>query len=376
MPVSPAREAAFRILQQVEAGNKFAVDLLQSSRISSLKEADRRLTTELVMGVLRWQGDLDHQIESLSERQLGYFDAEVIAILRMGIFQIRHLESVPKRAAVNESVELVKTARKRSAAGLVNAVLRKCKETPLRDRREYLEAARRSMPPWILERWQRNFGHDCADSIVLASQSAPRACLRLTARTGTIGEADSSQTREALQRDLERDQVRAVMGKYGRRALWVESGNVFSSAAWREGRVVIQDEASQLVAELVKAKPGQLVLDLCAAPGMKASLIAEDMREGTIVACDRSLRRMRIKITRAAWPDDVRLLKVVLDAGQTLPFSMLFDRVLVDAPCSGTGTLARNPEIKWRLGPEDIPSFAERQARILQRGLESLARRG
>ncbi|MGH9403700.1 MAG: transcription antitermination factor NusB [Terriglobia bacterium] len=378
MPVSPARAAAFRILQQVEAGNKFAVDLLQSARVSSLKEADRKLATGLVMGVLRWRGDLDHEIETLSGKQLQYFDAEVIEILRMGVFQIRHLEGVPKRAAVNESVELVKTARKRSAAGLVNAVLRKCTESPLSGRREYLEAARRSTPSWMYARWQRNFGQDRADSIALASQSVPRTCIRLKGRTGTIGAADGSGSRQALQLELEREQVRTTLGKYARRALWVESGSVFSSAAWREGRAVIQDEASQLVAEVVKAEPGQSVLDLCAAPGMKASQMAEDMREGAIVACDRSLRRMGIlnRIIHTGWPGGVRLLKVMLDAGRPLPFSVLFDRVLVDAPCSGTGTLARNPEIKWRLRPKDISILAERQTRILQHGLELLAHRG
>lgn len=372
MPVSPARAEAYRILQQVEKGSKYAVDLLQSSRVSALKDADRRLATELVMGVLRWRGDLDHEVVALSGKNLDYFDAEVIEILRMGVFQIRHLGGIPKRAAVNESVEMVKAARKRSAGGLVNAVLRKCKESRLEiGSRERLDAARRATPPWLYERWRRNFGGDQADSIALANQGVPRTCLRLTGSTA------GSEIKEALQRELEQDQVRTEAGAYGRRALRVESGNIFASAAWRERRVAIQDEASQLVAELLSAQPGHSVLDLCSAPGMKSSLIAEDMRQGIMVVCDRSLRRMRTlsKLTQTAWTSGVRLFKIVLDAEQPLPLSARFDRVLVDAPCSGTGTLARNPEIKWRLAPEDIPRLAERQARILQQGL-TLVRAG
>jgi 16S rRNA (cytosine967-C5)-methyltransferase len=378
MSVSPAREAAFRVLLQVESGRKYAVDLLQSPRVSGLKEEDRRLTTELVMGVLRWLGDIDDQIQTLSGKPMAFFDEEVAVALRLGVYQIRRLKSIPKRAAVNESVELVKMARKKSAAGLVNAVLRKCAESPVRRTGEpgedvtdeYLESARRSVPAWIRERWQRIFGQNGTDAIVLACQSAPHTCLRV------VGPAFD---REALQRELGNDQVRTREGRYSRRALWVESGDVFSTAAWREGRVMIQDEASQLVAELLNPEPGHRVLDLCAAPGMKAGQIADAMREGMLLACDRSLRRLhsleRI-VLRAGWPMGVRLHRVVLDAAKPSPFARLFDRILADVPCSGTGTLARNPEIKRRLRPGDISRLRDRQAWILRRGLELLSRPG
>ncbi len=124
--ISSARAAAYRILHRVESGRAFAVDLLQGERVSALPEVDRRLVTELVMGVLRWRGDLDFRIEQLSGKPLGYFDPEVATVLRLGIYQIMFLDKVPKAAAVNEGVEMVKAARKRSAGGLVNAVLRKC----------------------------------------------------------------------------------------------------------------------------------------------------------------------------------------------------------------------------------------------------------
>lgn len=372
MPVSPARAVAFYILLQVEAGRSHAVDLLQGSRVARLPDADRRLATELVMGVLRWRGDLDHEIASLSSRRLDGFDPEVIEALRIGVYQIRHLDGIPRRAAVNESVEMTKAARKASAAGLVNAVLRKCKGKLPQGGSEYLEAARRTLPSWMVDRWRRHFSPDDADALILANVNTPHTWLRVT------GPLTGAETRMAVQHELREERIRTIPGRYGRRALRMESGNIFFSAAWREGRVMIQDEASQLVAEMVKAQPGQSALDLCAAPGMKTTLAAEDMRRGTIVACDRSLRRMKTLSTlaRAVWPNEVRLYKAVLDAEQPLPFSARFDRVLVDAPCSGTGTLSRNPEIKHRLKPEDIPRLAKRQTQILQRGLESLAPHG
>ncbi|MGD0920573.1 MAG: transcription antitermination protein NusB [Terriglobia bacterium] len=132
MPVSPAREIAYQILRRVESGRAFAVDLLQRSQVSELREVDRNLATELVMGALRWHGELDFQIERLSGKPLKYFDPEIATILRLGVYQIRFLEKIPKSAVVNEAVELAKSARKRSAAGLVNAVLRKCEPPPRR----------------------------------------------------------------------------------------------------------------------------------------------------------------------------------------------------------------------------------------------------
>src|SRR2546429_1220029 len=173
--VSPARAAAYRILHRVESGRAFAVDLLQGEQASALPEVDRRLVTELVMGVLRWRGDLNFRIERLAGKPLAYFDAEVATILRLGIYQIMFLDKIPRAAAVNEAVEMVKAARKRSAAGLVNAVLRKCEPIrglPRAEHRaggqragessapspEALESARRAVPPGPLGRGGRGFG--------------------------------------------------------------------------------------------------------------------------------------------------------------------------------------------------------------------------
>ena len=381
--ISPARKIAYQILLRVEAGRGFAVDLLQSPEVSALKYVDRRLAMEIVMGVLRWRGYLDFRIERLSGKKLKILDAEVLTILRMGIYQIRFLERVPKRAVVDDAVELTKAARKRSAAGFVNAVLRKCDapgdsllgrdfEDLSPDQRE---SVRRAFPEWLLKRWENSNAYTCepdeiaALRLAFASLLAPRTTLRVV---------DIGVDLEVVRRELAAEGVATLYCEFAEQGLEVESGLVQNTRAYREGRVVIQDEASQLVAELVAPKPGERVLDVCAAPGMKAGQLAQALGSGTLIACDHSRARLR---TMAAllpkWiPPQVHFSLVRLDASSELPFAAKFDRILVDAPCSGTGTLARNPEIKWRLHPEDITRLAELQAKILRNALQVLASGG
>jgi 16S rRNA (cytosine967-C5)-methyltransferase len=306
MPISPAREIALRILRRVESGRAFAVDLLARPQVSALREADRKLATELVMGALRWRGELDFEIQRLSRKPLKYFDPEILTILRLGVYQIRFLERIPKSAAVNEAVELTKSVGKRSAAGLVNAVLRKC-EPPARRRavREgeepdagVLPSVRRSFPPWLLERWERNFGTKAAKVLAWVSNTVPRTTLRV-----------GSGEREEIEAQLAAEGIRAEPGRYSSQALTVRSGNVQSSRLLREGRVVIQDEASQLVAALLATERGQRVLDLCAAPGIKTRQLADALGQGTLVVCDRSAPRLRTmaRLVRGRVPAEVRL---------------------------------------------------------------------
>ena len=349
-----------------------------------MKEADRRLVTEIVMGVLRWRGELDFQIEQSSGRRVRSLDSEVLTILRMGAYQIRFLERVPKRAVVDDAVELTKAARKRSAAGLVNAVLRKCE--PPRERllgrdidllsAESRKSVRRAFPAWLLQRWEgmtaaaNESGEVGAVRLAYASLVTPRTTLRVV---------DPGTNLQAVCHELEADGVVAFYCQYAEvQGLTVESGQIQNTRAYREGRVVIQDEASQLVANLVSPEPGQRVLDLCASPGMKAGQLAQMLGTGTLVACDRSATRLHTlaKLLPEWVPADVRLSMVRLDATGPLPFSVKFDRILLDAPCSGTGTLARNPEIKWRLAPEDITRLAALQATMLRNALRALASGG
>ncbi len=363
------------------------MDLLQERAVSELREVDRKLATELVMGVLRWRGELDFQIERLSGKPLARLDPEVATILRLGIYQVRFLEKVPKAAAVNEAVELVKAVRKRSAAGLVNAVLRKC--VPPTQRlsgrqfesldSESLASVRRAIPDWLFDRWATELGRsdaaaspsgaEAALKLVWASLQVPPTTLRVVGK-----QADVARIKE----ELAEQGIRMHPGRFAPGAVRVDSGDVKGSVAFREGRVVIQDEASQLVAELVAPRPGHWVLDLCAAPGIKAGQIASALGQGSLVACDASAARLRTlaKLLPSRIPPEVRLGIVRLDAARALPFAAGFDRILVDAPCSGTGTLARNPEIKARLKPGDIPRLAELQRKILGNALPLLAPRG
>jgi 16S rRNA (cytosine967-C5)-methyltransferase len=207
-------------------------------------------------------------------------------------------------------------------------------------------------------------------ALAYASLATPRTTLRVV---------DAGANLQDIRQELEAEGVATLPCQYATsHGLKVESGQVQNSRAYREGRVVIQDEASQLVAELVAPEPGQRVLDLCAAPGMKAGQLAQALGSGTLVACDRSSARLRTmaKLLPQWAPPAVQLSMIRLDAAHPLPLEEKFDRILLDAPCSGTGTLGRNPEIKWRLRPEDITRLAALQATLLRNALPALARGG
>jgi 16S rRNA (cytosine967-C5)-methyltransferase len=368
MPVSPARAAAFQILLRIESTGAYASELLRSSRFAKLSPADHGLLTELVMGVLRWRSVLDKRIAEHSAQSLAKFDLEVLTALRLGAYQLLFLDRIPTHAAVNESVELVKQARKRSAAGMVNAVLRKLK----RGGRDLNDI---SHPEWLVERWQQNYGRDATRKICDYDNSAPKQAIRVSSTTHPSktakGGAPSSLGSGNLElNELMTDGIRLEPGKLLATAFTVTSGDVTQTEAFRERRLIIQDEASQLVALL--AGKGTAILDCCAAPGGKTRIMAEQNPDSTVVAMELHPRRAALlrKLVTAS-----NLHVIAADARQ-FPLDKKFDRVLVDAPCSGTGTLARNPEIKWRLKVEDIARMQAYQVEILSAAMNHVATQG
>jgi 16S rRNA (cytosine967-C5)-methyltransferase len=355
MPISPARKAAFAILRRVESGGAYSSELLHASPLmSGIDERDRGLASEIVLGCLRWRGALDALIAQASNKKLEALDAEVVTALRMGCYQLRYLDRVPPHAALSESVELVKQAGKRSAAGFVNAVLRK-----LPARAPAAAAAEQAHPPWLVERWRRRFGDQTTEGILQANVTPPATYLRLNRRF---------PAEETLRR-LAEDGIDTEPTELS----WcrrLRQGRPEASGSYREGRIRIQDLGSQMVVPLLELKPEHRFLDLCAAPGNKTSQALEERGSSAgAVAADLHPRRLAILRRLATMPAPL----VALDAETALPFRSQFDSILVDAPCSGTGTLARNPEIKWRLRPEDLPELARKQARILEQALEALA---
>jgi 16S rRNA (cytosine967-C5)-methyltransferase len=366
MPISPARIAAFDILLRVDLRDAYASELLYSDHLEKLSPADRGLAMELVMGVLRWRSRLDEAIAPAATRSLDKLDAEVLTALRLATYQLRYLSRIPAHAAIHDSVELVRRARKRSAAPFVNAVLRKVSAMPpepssglirsiTRNGSEDPTALAREFahPRWLVERWAAAFGLEFTRQICDYDQHVPRTAIRL----------DNAE----LESELCAQGIELAPGALVRGTRIVTAGDITRTRAFHDGRVFIQDEASQLVALLVGT--GSRVLDCCAAPGGKTAAIAARNPTAEIIAAElhphrAELLRQRVRATH---------VQVMVADALTLLSSGEFDRVLADVPCSGTGTLARHPEIKWRLKPGDLADLHQRQVAILRAALRQLA---
>jgi 16S rRNA (cytosine967-C5)-methyltransferase len=344
--ITPARLAAFEILKLVGEGKGHSDELLHSARVDALSPEDRNLTMALVMGVLRWQIALDARVRGLLQRPEQRVAEPVAIALRMGAFQLLHLERIPAHAALSESVELCRAAGEPHAAGMVNAVLRKVAGSTASqnrdpsagsgqvvghpDRRVPLYestaafAERLGHPRWMVERWVAEYGREAVLKICEADQKEPAA------------------------------------------------GGMFSEG----GDLPQMDDGSRLVAELAAAAmPGaKRVWDCCAAPGGKTLILARRLGSAEIVASDVSVKRLaqtEARLRRYAYAE--RVAFVAADAAEAKAVEGSFDLILCDAPCSGTGTLAGNPEIRHRLKVEELARQAERQRAILKGALMRLA---
>jgi 16S rRNA (cytosine967-C5)-methyltransferase len=360
--IAPARRVSYRILLQIASSDAHSDELLRSAEVDRLSAQDRNLTTTLVLGTLRWQLALDARIRALLARPETKLSAEAATALRMGAYQLLHLDRVPAHAVVHDSVELVKYGDERGAAGMVNAVLRKIQSkgyrvqgTEEQERSVRELASEWAHPVWMVERWARRYRLEAAEAICRWDQEPSGATIR-----GTEPAADL-------------EGIETEPGYFLRCARRVVRGDVGRSEEFRKGRVRIQDEASQLVAEIAAAAaPGALrVMDTCAAPGGKTAILAERLPEAEITAVDVSRARLEQMRERVLGAGAERFVWEVADAA-TLELKPEWDLILCDVPCSGTGTMARNPEIRLRVSEADLARQHARQVAILRAGLAGL----
>jgi len=370
---APARTAAYHAVRAVASGHADLPSALHASRAHLTDERDRSLAAEIVTGTFRWQRSLDHLIEYFSRRRVAKLDAEILAILRLSLYQLLHLTRVPASAVVDDAVDLTRAARKPSASGFVNAVLR----ATLRQRHKLPLPARpanpadrnaalaylgitHSHPEWLVARWLDRYGFESTERWVQFNNDTPSLTLRVNRLRATRDQAIAA---------LEQDDVDTEPTRFAPDGLVVTRGNPLRRPP--DGLVYVQDEASQLVPAVVAASAGERILDLCASPGGKTLAMAADMNDdGRIVASDVRPRRLSL-LQETITTAHTRCVSVVrVPQAGPLPFAATFDAVLVDAPCSGLGTLRRDPDIRWRRHEQDLVALARDQLALLMRAAD------
>ncbi len=371
--ISPARVAAFNILQRLSDGRSDLPAAVAAVRDAVKDERDRALATDIATGTVRWRATVDHLIAHYAKRPVARLDSEVVDILRLSIYQLLHLTRVPASAVVDDAVDLTKRAGKKSASGFVNAVLRNVSRNrralPLPPRPEdpsnrtavldYLSLTL-SHPRWLAERWLDRVGFARAEAWMLFNNQPAS----LTVRANPL-----RITRDELLVRLAEVGVTAHAARFAPDGIVIDTGSLREEAP--RGEFVMQDEASQLVALLAGAEPGPLVLDTCASPGGKATAIAMTLGVGErLVACDVRDRRMALLQRTVAASGALNVQLVQADLTKPLPFRPGFSTVFVDAPCSGLGTLRRDPDIRWRRDPGDLPALATAQRAMLANAAE------
>lgn len=367
-----ARAATLHILEQLDSRPATLDSILETeaAMIDALARRDRALFNQLVYGVLRWRLRLDAVISAHASRPLKKIAPTVRNLLRLGLFQIRFLDRIPASAAVNTTVALAKIHRASKAAGFVNAVLRSALRDPDRDGIPDAAAdpvghlsVSQSMPRWLIARWIDRLGPDETASLCESVNTIPPTVLRCNALKNSLPEL-----MEVLAADAER--VVPLAEVPGALQLIRPRRAIHRMQAFADGRFSVQDGAAQLISLLLDPRPGETVLDACAGLGGKTTHLAQRMENrGRVVALDhvaaklarleKEARRMGLAIIETRRTD----LNRPIDPAD-LP---RFDRILLDAPCSGLGVLRRNPDAKWSSLKKDIAGFTRRQARFLER---------
>lgn len=365
--MSIARRAALGVLLGIEAGHTTLAAEVDRARRDVPDVRDRGLLLELTAGTLRWRASLDRLIEARGGKPIASFDPPVRGILRLSAFQLEHLERVPARAVLHDAVDMARAEVHEGAAGLVNAVLRNITRggpdprpalpaagASREDELDYLSITL-SHPRWLVRRWLDRHGFDAARAWCTFNNQPPAISIR---PAGGAGARD-------LFASLIEAGVAARRARFAERAITLDPGALGRMPAELRASVVVQDEGSQLVALVAAAGAGDLVLDLCASPGGKTRLLRDLLPpDARLVASDH--RRSRVARLRAALREDARDVPIVqLDGRRLLPFGPVFSTVLVDAPCSGVGVLARDPDVKWSRAEDDLASFASVQHDLL-----------
>ena len=370
--MTPARLAAARVLIAVERGRTSLAVEVERERADVADPRERGLLLEIAAGVLRWQRALDACLTACSKRPLGELDPSVRAVLRSGAYQLLHLDRIPAHAVVHEAVNTVRTLGQARAAGFVNAVLRaltrKRDSTLPRRPRDHGEHGKNtgrgllrylgvtlSHPDWLVARWVDRYGFEATEAWCKFNNESAEVSVRPVPGLSVDG----------LMAKLADAGVTASPGVLVADCLRLPAGSLGRLDSETRASLMIQEEASQLVAHAVGARAGDRVLDVCAAPGGKSVVMAQGMKQrGLLVSADlRSNRLEMLKTTLARL--DVHAQVVAADAMSPLPFGAAFDRVLIDVPCSGLGTLRRDPDLKWSRTEADLPRLADDAGRML-----------
>ena len=365
---SPARQLAFDALRDVYRGGFTDVVLNRLLHQRTLSEHDRQFATELVYGTVRRQRTLDTLIDQFGKKSSQQQPLELRIVLQLGLYQLRYLNSVPESAAVNTSVELVKATGKGKLAGVVNGILRqyvRLQQTTfdpldLPADRTLALAVSHSFPDWIVELWQEQIGFDETASLCDWFNHAPTIDLRVNLLRKSLKDLVQAFSEVGIE-------TQQLPGFPQLLRLSKHIGSIRQLPGYYEGWWTVQDASAQLVSYLVNPQPGDVIIDACAAPGGKATHLAELMGDqGTIWACDRTTSRLN-KVKQNIKRLQLDSIKPLTGDSTTITrFAGQGDRVLIDAPCSGLGTLHRHADARWRQTPQTVLDLVALQAKLLE----------
>lgn len=371
--MTDVRIVAAKVLLAVDARETTLATALDERR-GDVSPTDRGLLVELTTGVMRWRNALDAIVASAARRSVKTIEPEVLTVLRLGAYQLRYLDRVPDHASIDSAVRAVRVLRRTSAASLVNATLRAIVRRgpaislPARpgadahiDAQVNYLTVTLSHPAWLVRRWIARLGFDAAEAWCRFNNTAPEVTVRSVA----------GEPRDEVIARLRGAGIEAEPAPYVDDAVRLAPGVLGRVPPALRADLWVQDEAAQLVARYAGARPGERVLDLCASPGGKTLVMASDMRTdagaraGTIVACDHRPGRVAL-LSSTLQHAHVPAAIVRLDARAPLPFGPVFDCVLLDAPCSGLGTVRREADVKWSRTAADLPALAAAQQQMLR----------